>query len=270
MVDYTDTFGFELLQKLCDDQITKKEDVIVLLVHWYIIKKGFRCIGVGDSKSFDPSEKGSELLPEGWHTRPNYALRYLQNGELYILHGTKSDEDLLFNLLAVKNGNLSNVQFLIGQTVSNLHGPLESLIPSYQKVLGKLQKDLIDPLHSSTAPIETPVQRSRRDSSPDPLRIDPPRPHRSRHPLDMRPDIGRSDLDPLATGGSGMIFDIFSPALRNPRRPDIGLPERLPPAAVPPGARFDPFGPPGIGRPRMPPGPDNDHMPPPGYEDMFM
>ena len=40
---------------------------------------------------------------------------------------------------------------------------------------------------------------------------------------------------------------------------------------MPPGARFDPFGPPDILRPRPLPGqPDNDHLPPPGYDDMFM
>jgi proteasome inhibitor subunit 1 (PI31) len=44
--------------------------------------------------------------------------------------------------------------------------------------------------------------------------------------------------------------------------------------SVPPGARFDPYGPPDIG-PRGGPGrglgePDPDHLPPPGYDDMFM
>ena len=54
---------------------------------------------------------------------------------------------------------------------------------------------------------------------------------------------GRRDLDPfggidpLCTGG-GMIFDPF----RNSSRPLI--PPNLPPGSVPPGARFDPFGPP--------------------------
>lgn len=44
--------------------------------------------------------------------------------------------------------------------------------------------------------------------------------------------------------------------------------------AVPPGARFDPFAPPGAGpgpgpmAGRRPP-PDADHLPPPGFDDMF-
>lgn len=45
---------------------------------------------------------------------------------------------------------------------------------------------------------------------------------------------------------------------------------------MPPGARFDPFGPPGAGSRGGRRGgsriiePDPDHLPPPGYEDMFM
>lgn len=45
----TDNFGFELLNKLVDSQLKKKEDVIILVSHWYFVKVGFRCIGLGDS-----------------------------------------------------------------------------------------------------------------------------------------------------------------------------------------------------------------------------
>uniref|UniRef100_A0A672SN75 Proteasome inhibitor PI31 subunit n=1 Tax=Sinocyclocheilus grahami TaxID=75366 RepID=A0A672SN75_SINGR len=62
-------------------------------------------------------------------------------------------------------------------------------------------------------------------------------------------------VDPLRAGFPRSGFD-----------PSSGIPGVLPPGAVPPGARFDPFGP--VGRHR--PGPDPDHMPPPGYDDMFM
>ncbi|CAH8526705.1 unnamed protein product [Heterobilharzia americana] len=95
-------------------------------------------------------------------------------------------------------------------------------------------------------------------------------------------DYGRSDLDPLSSiggpsGSGGMIFD--------PRRmiPDsrigggsfFGGPDVLPPGAVPPGARFDPFGP-GVmpSRPHLGNGrrrnPDPDHALPPGFDDMYM
>lgn len=53
--DLNNTFGFELLNKLYDTQIAKKEDILILFVHWYCIKNGFRCIGLGDSVSFHHS-----------------------------------------------------------------------------------------------------------------------------------------------------------------------------------------------------------------------
>lgn len=55
MADVNSVFGFELFQKLYHDDIHKKEDVIILFVHWYLTKSGFRCIGddIGDKVSFD-------------------------------------------------------------------------------------------------------------------------------------------------------------------------------------------------------------------------
>uniref|UniRef100_A0A672SKE2 Proteasome inhibitor PI31 subunit n=1 Tax=Sinocyclocheilus grahami TaxID=75366 RepID=A0A672SKE2_SINGR len=68
-------------------------------------------------------------------------------------------------------------------------------------------------------------------------------------------------------GAGGMIVDPLRAGFpRSGFDPSSGIPGVLPPGAVPPGARFDPFGP--VGRHR--PGPDPDHMPPPGYDDMFM
>ncbi|KAK2582246.1 hypothetical protein KPH14_004592 [Odynerus spinipes] len=285
------TFGFELLLKLTDNDICKKEDVIILFVHWYIIKCGFKCIGLGDSKTFDSSERGSELLPENWNKRPNYALRYLKDGKLFILHGVKSDEDLLLNLLRVEDNNVANIQFPISQTVNELHGPLEALIPSYKAVLHTIRKNLVEPVFgTNTVDIATQTltssereherDRERRQIDPDPLRVTPPsRPSTAfRPPWNPEADparVGSADLDPFARGrGGGMIFDPFTRppmGIMDPRGiGGLGVPGRLPPGAVPPGARFDPFGPPDDIVPRRPQNPDNDHLPPPGYDDMFM
>ncbi|XP_015600904.1 proteasome inhibitor PI31 subunit [Cephus cinctus] len=285
------TFGFELLYKVSENQISKKEDVIILLAHWFFIKNGFRCIGFGDSKTLDQSDQGSELLPEEWSKHSNYALRYVKEGKLYILLGTKSDEDLLLNLMRIEDHKVSNVQFPIGTTVNNLHGTLESLLPNYQAILDTLRKDLVEPVYTTPAR-ETSTQttevrgHSEREipghpiDYDDPLRVGPPRhPGSSTQPWIPYADpsrVGRSDLDPFSEGG-GMIFDPFAPRrpFANPLAPGgpggLGVPGRLPPGAVPPGARFDPFGPPDVNRPRPPPGPpDSDHFPPPGYDDMFM
>ena len=97
--------------------------------------------------------------------------------------------------------------------------------------------------------------------------------------------VGGGDLDPLGGGVGGMLMDPRH-AIENRRR-QPGIPSTLPPGAVPPGARFDPFGPvppefippppvrPG-GYSGVPPAhhgfgePDPDHLPPPGSDDMFM
>lgn len=91
------------------------------------------------------------------------------------------------------------------------------------------------------------------------------------------PDIGRADLDPFGGGfgmdpaSSGMIF---RPNFSGGVGPHFGGPGSLPRGSVPPGARFDPFGP-GVVRPRPPRGgprfgePDPDHAAPPGADDMY-
>jgi len=118
-------------------------------------------------------------------------------------------------------------------------------------------------------------------------------------------NVGRDDLDPLGSNpligpprfggdigrgipsrGGGMLVGPDHPMFgqRGPSRGDeiFGGPQNLPRGAVPPGARFDPigpFGPQPLPRPGQPRGrgrnfpsggPDNDELPPPGYNDMFM
>jgi proteasome inhibitor subunit 1 (PI31) len=48
-------FGWEWSYRLVEKDITKKEDVLVALLHWYFIKFGFKCIGLGDSVSNEVS-----------------------------------------------------------------------------------------------------------------------------------------------------------------------------------------------------------------------
>uniref|UniRef100_A0A8D2IA88 Proteasome inhibitor PI31 subunit n=1 Tax=Urocitellus parryii TaxID=9999 RepID=A0A8D2IA88_UROPR len=79
--------------------------------------------------------------------------------------------------------------------------------------------------------------------------------------------VGGEDLDPFGCRRGGMVVDPLRSGF--PRAlidPSSGLPNRLPPGAVPPGARFDPFGPIGT----SPSGPNPDHLPPPGFDDMYL
>ncbi|XP_011311185.1 proteasome inhibitor PI31 subunit [Fopius arisanus] len=288
MAESNDYFGFEILSKLVEEQVHKKEDVIILFAHWFLVKNGFRCIGLGDSKTFNPNEKGVELLPEEWSQSNHYSLRYLREAKLYILLGRKSDSDLLLNFLRIADNCLSTVKFSVNGTVSELHGALSLSIPHHQEVMQKLQGELLAPVYpgnareistQTTTASRSHEERSRRSPPDDPLRVDPvPRPPWPEG--DVR-GVGRNDVDPLAgigPRGGGMIFDPFrrpNPGLPNPLGPrpgGIGGPGRLPPGAILPDARFDPFGPPDLVQPRFRPrNPDNDHeLPPPGYDDMFM
>lgn len=49
--EFENTFGFELLYRNSSGGIAKKEDILVLFVHWYFIKNEFKCLGIGDSVS---------------------------------------------------------------------------------------------------------------------------------------------------------------------------------------------------------------------------
>jgi len=272
MADVNSFFGFELFQKLHHDDIRRKEDVIILFVHWCLTKSGFRCIGVGDEVVFDASEKGSELLPTEWNLCPcNYALRYVRNGKLHVLLGVKSDTDLLLNLMRHHDSSVFNLLFPIEATVTGLHGPLEQIMPSYRTMLQSIQKEFVNLTCFNDVAIQTSDEHPP-ETNPicrvihHPITIERPHP-----PFQPRNDrVGVGDLDPFGRGG-GMIFDPFDMQRRQiGRAPSgLGVPGVLPPGAIPPGARFDPLGPPDINPPYLHrPRPDGAH-PPPGYDDMF-
>lgn len=45
--------GWDLLYKLIEKDIKTEADVIVAIVHWFLIKEGeFRCLGIGDQVRF--------------------------------------------------------------------------------------------------------------------------------------------------------------------------------------------------------------------------
>lgn len=112
------------------------------------------------------------------------------------------------------------------------------------------------------------------------------------HPRRFPPQVGGADLDPFHRGiGGGMLMDPrelygnsggrFGPGGQGPGQGPFGGGPRLPPGSIPPGARFDPFGPPPPGPRPGPRGgpwprgpnsgnPDPDHEKPPDYDDMFM
>ncbi|XP_034725537.1 proteasome inhibitor PI31 subunit [Etheostoma cragini] len=236
--------GLEVLYTCVGGSITCPQDAVVCFVHWEMIKNGYRCIGSGDEAR--SSDKKSELLPADWSS----------NKELYSLRYKAKDRDaqLLFKAIAVDSTLIFNLM------VRTADEPCRCIVKAKQVDAVGLLHDVDSNKFRPETLAEPPSALPELSTAQDDWDWADP----------MVPPFaaGGADLDPFGTrGGGGMIVDpLRSGYPRSGLDPSSGIPDILPPGAVPPGARFDPFGPPG----RRRPGPDPDHMPPPGYDDMFM
>ncbi|XP_028169829.1 proteasome inhibitor PI31 subunit [Ostrinia nubilalis] len=272
-------FGWDLTFKTVEKDVKRKSDVLIAFIHWNLTKRGFRSIGIGDERTITGNEAQSELLPTGWNDKDNYTMRYMFEEKLYILHGLNTDGNLIVNLMRSDDLAVSNIAVKIDDTVKEMMGAIDTLMPTYKDLMYNIKRDLIDSIISGpTATAET--QTTRTDSTsrrpPEDFLREPGMPmHRQSDTRDLWGlpplNVGRSDLDPFSPGGGGMLFNPFNPRgeLENP---GLGIPGGLPRGGIPPGARFDPVGPPGGPMPgRRQPPPDADHLPPPGSNDfMFM
>ncbi|KAM9408122.1 proteasome inhibitor PI31 subunit [Pholidichthys leucotaenia] len=272
--------GLEVLYTCVSGDITCPQDALVCFVHWEMIKSGYRCIGSGDEPR--SSDRKSELLPAEWNSNKElYSLRYKpkDSDTAMLLKAISVDSSLIFNLMNVSTQQVSDMTVNISDYVNDqqLHA-FDSVYKDPDSLSEQVQKQLLLQDRQTGQKMdrrqeeEKEDQRRRREEDRDPLRV-PSRQPRQGTPLwpdPMGPPFaaGGADLDPFGSrGGGGMIVDpLRSGYPRSGFDPSSGIPDILPPGAVPPGARFDPFGP--IGRHR--PGPDPDHLPPPGYDDMFM
>ncbi|CAH1774476.1 unnamed protein product [Owenia fusiformis] len=287
------TVGLEILFSSVKTQISSCQDALVCCLHWNLIVNGFKNIGSGDqAPRKGVSVKKSELLPANWsESQDVYSLLYQPStgNDTHILKVVRMDNTLLVHLMRTSDESVSSITLNVDDYTTDDLSTFESVYKDISKLERLFKKELIDTL-SPQEPQGSQASNAQADRShprreEDPLRV-PPR-HGDRQPPDWGEpsnpfSIGRGDLDPLAGGrGGGMLMDPSRGGfpLGGGMNPDIGLPgpARLPRGAVPPGARFDPFGPPPpdlvpSGEPRggHRVGPDNDHLPPPGYDDMFM
>ncbi|XP_056639560.1 proteasome inhibitor PI31 subunit [Diorhabda sublineata] len=283
-------FGWDLLYNSVEKDIKNNQDILICLTHLVLVSNGFRCIGLGESKIIDGDEPKSESLPKNWNE--NYSIRYVYQGKLYILKATHLDDAVMINLIRIDERTVSFVQ-LNTRSVASRSGPLSEMIPNHKDIVEQIRTQLISKVIVSSKTKENASQtenpgRSRSDArqQDDHLRRFPPtQPIVPVIPVipNINPgNYGRSDLDPLggigplgfpAAGGGGMLFRPPGPSFGGGFGGVVpGGNVGLPPGAVPPGARFDPFRPPDPDRfpPRRPNRPDNDEFPPPGYDDMFM
>ncbi|XP_052899221.1 proteasome inhibitor PI31 subunit [Anopheles moucheti] len=249
-----DYFGLEMLWKLEQDKVAKKSDLMILLVHWYLMKNGFRNVGVGDDKTLDNSIEQSELLPEGWNANNvSYALRYTINNELYNLHGTLSNDTMIVNLLHAKTLQVSNVVFNIDATIQSFRGgKVLNLIANVDEQISRLDTELVTPMHNVVPTQSSGTQTATVPQIASNISIV----EVSRMPgMPIIGPVGMGDRDPMGVLGGGMLMDPM-----RPRMPGAGQ------GMFMPRPRIDPMGP----NNRLNHYPNPDHLPPPGYDDVFM
>ncbi|XP_068172391.1 proteasome inhibitor PI31 subunit [Antennarius striatus] len=270
--------GLEVLYTCVAKNISCPHDAVVCFVHWNIIKSGFRCIGSGDEAL--SSDKLSELLPTDWSDNKElYSLRYKTTDKetVMLLKAIVVNSNLIFNMMNTSTQQVSQLTVDINDHVDadHLH-TFERVFKDAEILSEKVATQLLSSV-DTLAPQKTELKTQREveeqkqtgehSNHPYTSNIHPH--HGINWPESIIPPFwaGGADLDPFGQHGGGtMIVDPLRTA--HPRSgfdPSSGLPDILPPGAVPPLARFDPFGPPGQSG-RL----DPDHMPPPGFEDTFM
>ncbi|XP_054154187.1 proteasome inhibitor PI31 subunit-like [Oppia nitens] len=292
--------GFELLYQSVGPQLRSRNDLLVACLHFQLIQKDYRFLGTGEQFTETDDTNGSELLSDGWNqSQDTYVLRYVSQKKsspkqkLLVKCVVASDMLIISALIVSADDKSSSHTFRTNDFITADFKTFNKAFTSgnANNLLDTINRDIVDKLsatttttrESGTSSLRVDRQRQQQQE-PDPLLADPPPPYGIPNYGGLGydgiygqagqwpPPIGGADLDPFGRGQGGMIMD--PRAFPNPlggrlRNPAPGLP----PGAVPPGARFDPFGP-GIGpRPNRNPrqmGPDPDHMPPPGYDDMFM
>lgn len=275
--------SLEILFNYEKGKLRSGEDALVCCVHSFLIGRGFKCVGHGEQAPTATAKK-SDMLPSSWaEGHDHYALTYQHetSGETFLLKIVKFDRMLLVNFLRFKDERVASFEIRPTDYVENNLSSFDTAFKNLDKLWKLLDTELLNTFanKSKTCPPSKSTEQPRSEPhQQDPLRATPGRRQWEEHASPF--GIGRSDLDPFAGPGSGMIFDPMRSGMPSYGSPagGIGGPNRLPRGAVPPGARFDPFGPPDLdpSGSRYPDfrnsrsGPDPDHLPPPGYDDMFM
>jgi len=293
-------YGLEWFHRIVSRDLRSKNDALISLLHSLLISKRFNCVGIGEQPN--TSDRRSELLPDGWNDDQSvYTLRYVNeaDGKIYLLKAVAVDNTVIVSLLNTSNNKVASVSFVTDSVIAEPLLDFNSVYRDVPAAVSRLTTELLAPVgvtgdgQQGPAPSRAAENRAAaveqnrvRDDDSDPLRVPTRNPYmQPAMPYGMDPDdpfsVGRNDLDPFGGmgRGGGMLMDPRGLLGRGIGRgtPGPGMPNmpgQLPRGAIPPGARFDPFGPdmgprgPRGAGPRFA-GPDSDHLPPPGYDDMF-
>ncbi|KAL9961793.1 hypothetical protein ACROYT_G030813 [Oculina patagonica] len=247
-----------------------------------------------------------ETLPPDWNSLDDvYALQYRRGNlsSVFILKALKLGDKVMLYLMDEDESKMHDTELNVDRYTARSvdydtpqgSQQIEDIFRQLDQLKTKIFRDVVDKFTSGSSRAGSQEERrgSRRESQreqpsrlidDDPLRIPPRRPpdfHGEWAPPVGPFGYGDGDRLPGHPGASGgMLMDPFrTGGMGSTGGQGFGPPPhpgQLPRGAVPPGARFDPFGPVPPGGSRADSrsgrfaGPDPDHLPPPGYDDMFM
>ncbi|BFI43036.1 proteasome inhibitor subunit 1 (PI31) [Marchantia polymorpha subsp. ruderalis] len=283
-------------------------DRVSFVVHSAFLASGYSLTAVGSAAGATfPSSAASateetEVGIEGWNELDgSYAFQYSDGsqaglcksvivkctaiGDLLMVDAAPlSDADTPYSLeIKVNDYTVDSMTSNYGQQYTNLEGLVDRLNSS---IISKLSSSAGETSSDTKSPSAQP-EREREVRPPPRISIleDPPRPGGFQYPEipayggnDLLPGLGAGIFAPRRDVGVG-VGGTMLVGPNDPRWGRVGIGGQPPvggpnPPGVPPGARFDPFGPPGVPGfepnrfimdPRRPPGgshPDLEHFSP--------
>jgi len=264
-------------------------DALVLFIHALLLKSGFRL-----ANSLNSSETPTIELPDKWNEGGVYTFTYkhLQSSLTFIIKCLSIEDKLLVHAMTKEDSTVRTLELKVSDYVYDnveLH-KYSSLFRDLQRLIGEVKVGIVNKIVPGiTKPgyEQTDTSAVNSNPNPNPNSIPNPNPNPNHsNPLFLGGYQPQPHGPPRFGGGRGDAFPFLNPGgpgfpnpnghgnLIGPNHPDFhqphypsfnnpnsGFPFNLPPGAIPPGARFDPFGPP------PPPGsfrhnPDFDYPPP--------
>ncbi|XP_060692158.1 proteasome inhibitor PI31 subunit isoform X2 [Hemiscyllium ocellatum] len=255
--------GLELLYHSVAQDVSSPQDALVCFVHWELVRAGFKCLGTGDQALTE--ERKKELLPTGWNVnRELYTLRYRSDNDekILLLKAITVDSSLIINVMNCQSEQVVDLTVNLNDYVNSDHlREYDRVFKKKEELRHHIESAIVSPLVGTKQRDGGGQQKGKKSIRSGTAA----QPHAGTNPLFIPPNAPQRQ--PSCERRGGMIVDPLRSGLpRSGFDPSSGIPGQLPPGSVPPGARFDPFGPVGPGRS----GPDPDHLPPPGYDDLFM
>eukprot|EP01134_Creolimax_fragrantissima_P000524 CFRG0524T1 len=270
---------------------------LIKTIHLLFVDEGFQLLGTSEVCS--KSDAVLPSLPSDWNSTEDVwilcyrapkeqyesltVVKALKMGDTLELHmHEKEDADRVFSCEIIPKNHIDDDNKLDPFAVRRI--VLNDLIKPFKEICKTKTK--------AEEKKEEPRRHVDLRDNHNPLRVGGPMgPGANRLPVgygynDLNPQFGQPGIGGFGgmgnlggfgvNGGGGMLFDPSS--LPNRTMPPPRNPYGITPGSIPDGARYDPIGPGDPHRPGLPNSgldvssaePNPDHLPPPGYNNMFM